>query len=104
MIIVQTPLRVSLFGGGTDFEDFYGDYGGAVLSTAIDKYVFVIVKERFDDMIYVNYSKKEIVDSVDKLEHELIREAIENNRVSKGIEITTLARCSCSWHRARLLE
>ncbi len=92
MIIVQTPLRLSFLGGGTDFEDFYTvNGGGAVLSSAIDKYTFVVVKERFDDMIYVNYSRKEIVDSVDQLEHELIREAMRMTGVEKGIEITTLA-------------
>ncbi len=91
MIVVQTPLRISFLGGGTDFEDFYSEHGGAVLSTAIDKCVFVIVKERFDDMIYVNYSKKEIVDSYDKLEHELVREAMRVTGVTKGVEITTLA-------------
>lgn len=56
MIVVQTPLRLSFLGGGTDFSDFYSNHGGAVLSTAINKSVYVIVKERFDDMIYVNYS------------------------------------------------
>ena len=91
MIISQTPLRVSFFGGGTDFEDFYKNHGGAVLSATINKYVFVIVKERFDDMIYVNYSKKEIVDSFDKLEHALVREAMRITGVTKGVEITTLA-------------
>jgi D-glycero-alpha-D-manno-heptose-7-phosphate kinase len=91
MIVVQTPLRVSFLGGGTDFDDFYVKHGGAVLSTAIDKCVFVVVKERFDDMIYVNYSKKEIVDRFDKLEHELVREAMKITGVKKGIEVTTLA-------------
>lgn len=91
MIIVQTPLRISLLGGGTDFEDFYLNHGGAVLSTAIDKCVFVIVKERFDDLIYVNYSRKEIVDSVEKLRHDLVREAMRIVGVTKGIEITNLA-------------
>ena len=91
MIVIQTPLRISFVGGGTDFEDFYANHGGAVLSTAIDKCVFVIVKERFDDMIYVNYSKKEIVSSFDKLEHELVREAMRITGVTKGIEVTTLA-------------
>jgi len=91
MIIVQAPLRISLLGGGTDFPDFYLHHGGAVLSTAIDKCVFVIVKERFDDMIYVNYSKKEIVDDFEKLEHELVREAMRMTGVMRGVEITTLA-------------
>ena len=89
MIIVQTPLRVSFLGGGTDFEDFYLNHGGAVLSTAIDKYAFVVMKQRFDDMIYVNYSKKEIVSNVDDLEHELVREAMKMAGVEKGVEIST---------------
>jgi len=91
MIVVQTPLRISFIGGGTDFDDFYVTNGGAVLSTAIDKCTFVVVKERFDDMIYVNYSKKEIVDRVDDLEHALVREAMRMTGVDKGVEITTLA-------------
>ena len=91
MIIVQTPLRVSFVGGGTDFEEFYLEHSGAVVSTAIDKYVYVIVKERFDDMIYLNYSKKEKVDKVDDIEHELMREAMRIAGVSSGVEITTLA-------------
>jgi len=64
MIITQTPLRVSLAGGGTDFRGFYEQEDGFVVSSAIDKYVFVIVKERFDDRIYINYMKKGIVDYV----------------------------------------
>ena len=91
MIIVQTPLRISFLGGGSDFEDFYSVHGGAVFSTAIDKYVYVILKERFDNAIYVNYSRKERVQSVDDIEHDLVREAMKLTGVSNGIEITTLA-------------
>ena len=91
MLVVQTPLRISFLGGGTDFEDFYSDHGGAVLSAAIDKYDFVIIKERFDDQIYINYSKKEIVDNVDRLEHDLVREAMRITGVTRGVEVTTLA-------------
>lgn len=91
MIVVQSPLRVSFLGGGTDFEDFYSAHGGAVLSSAIDKCIFVIVKERFDEAVYVNYSKKEIVDSLDNLEHDLVRETMRLSGVTKGIEVTTLA-------------
>ena len=61
MIITQTPLRIGLLGGGTDLPDYYREHGGRVLNCAIDKYIYVIVKQRFDDDIYVNYSKKEIV-------------------------------------------
>ena len=91
MIVVQTPLRISFLGGGTDFDDFYKDHGGAVLSTAINKCVYVIVKERFDDMIYVNYSHKEIAEHVDQLQHELVRETMKKTGVDKAVEITTLA-------------
>jgi len=92
MIVVQTPLRLSFLGGGTDFDDFYcANGGGAVLSSAIDKFTFVIVKERFDDMIYLNYSRKEIVSRVDEIEHELIREAMRLTGLEEGVEITTMA-------------
>ena len=91
MIVVRTPLRVSFLGGGTDFPEHYRKYGGAVISTAIDKYIYVIVKQRFDGMVYVNYSKKEIVESMTELEHELVREAMRVTGVHQGVEITTLA-------------
>jgi len=91
MIITQTPLRIGLLGGGTDLPDYYREHGGRVLNCAIDKYVYVIIKERFDDDIYINYSKKEIVSRVADIEHELVREAMLMTGVAKGVEITTLA-------------
>lgn len=91
MIITQTPLRIGLVGGGTDLPEYYREYGGRVLNCAIDKYVFVIVKQRFDDDIYVNYSKKEIVSRVEDLEHELVREAMYMTGVCNAVEITMLA-------------
>jgi D-glycero-alpha-D-manno-heptose-7-phosphate kinase len=91
MIITQTPLRIGLLGGGTDLPDYYREHGGRVLNCAIDKYIYVIVKERFDDDIYINYSRKEIVSSVADIEHELVREAMLMTGVSQGVEITTLA-------------
>jgi D-glycero-alpha-D-manno-heptose-7-phosphate kinase len=91
MIITQTPLRIGLLGGGTDLPGYYRKHGGRVLSCALDKYVYVIVKQRFDDDIYVNYSRKEIVSQVEDLEHELVRETMQLTGVTKGVEITTLA-------------
>ena len=91
MIVTQTPLRVGLVGGGTDLPAYYREHGGRVLNAAIDKYVYVIVKQRFDDDIYVNYSKKEIVSSVQDIQHELVREAMYMAGVTGGVEITTLA-------------
>jgi D-glycero-alpha-D-manno-heptose-7-phosphate kinase len=91
MIVVQVPLRISFFGGGTDLRSFYQHEPGGVLSSAIDKCVYSIVKERFDDLIYVNYSRKEIVSTVDELQHELVREAMRLAGIPKGVEITTLS-------------
>ncbi|HAJ06217.1 MAG TPA: GHMP kinase [Chloroflexi bacterium] len=91
MIVVRTPLRVSFLGGGTDFADFFDHHKGMVLSTAIDKYIYVIIKQRFDEEIYINYSRKEIVDNIEDIQHELVREAMRITGVDRGVEITTLA-------------
>lgn len=91
MIITQTPLRISFAGGGTDFEGYYCRQEGCVVSSSIDKYIYVIVKERFDDKIRVGYSQTEMVDSIDEIEHELVRECLRKVGVTKGIEISTMA-------------
>lgn len=90
MIIVQTPLRVSFFGGGTDFPSYYQQEGGCVLTTAIDKYIFVTIKERFDRKLRVGWTRTEMVDSVNEVHHELIREALRKTGISEGVEITTM--------------
>lgn len=90
MIIVQTPLRVSLFGGGTDFPSFYCQEGGAVLSFAIDKYIFVTIKKRFDHLLRVGWTRTEMVESIDELQHELIREALRKTGITSGVEVTTM--------------
>lgn len=90
MIITQTPIRISFVGGGTDFKDFFSREGGCVLSSAIDKHIFVIIKERFDDKIRVGYTKTEMVDSIDEVEHELVREALRKTGITRGVEISTM--------------
>ncbi|HJS19477.1 MAG TPA: GHMP kinase [Anaerolineales bacterium] len=90
MIIVQTPLRISFFGGGTDFPSFFMEEGGCVLSSAIDKYIFVVVKERFDNKLRVGYTQTEMVDSVDEIQHELIREALRTTGIRSALEVTTM--------------
>lgn len=90
MIIVQTPLRISFFGGGTDFPSFYMEEGGCVLSSAIDKYIFVTVKKRFDTKLRIGYTQTEMVESIDEIHHELIREALRVTGVSKGLEVSTM--------------
>jgi len=90
MIIVQTPLRVSFFGGGTDFPSFYLSEGGGILSSTIDKYIFVMIKKRFDAKLRIGYTRTEMVDTVDEVEHELIREALRLTGINRGVEITTM--------------
>ena len=90
MIIVQTPLRVSYFGGGTDFPSYYLEEGGAVLNAAIDKSIFVTIKERFDEKIRVGYTSTEMVDNIGEIKHSLIREALDKTGIYSGVEITTM--------------
>lgn len=91
MVVVRTPVRISFVGGGTDFKDYWSKSGGGVISTTIDKYVYAIVKRRFDNDICLNYSKRERVGKIDEIQHDLIREAMRKTDVDKGVEITTLA-------------
>ncbi|HAJ36022.1 MAG TPA: GHMP kinase [Chloroflexi bacterium] len=91
MIISQTPLRISFFGGGTDFYDFYSQEPGMVLSSAIDKYIFVTIKARFDAKIRVGYTRTELVDTIDEVEHELVRECLRRTGITHGVEINTMA-------------
>jgi D-glycero-alpha-D-manno-heptose-7-phosphate kinase len=91
MIVTQTPLRISFAGGGTDLAAYYEQGEGYVVSTAIDKFAYVIVKERFDDDIYLNYMRKEIRSDVAAVEHGLIREAMRVTGVERGVEVTLLS-------------
>lgn len=91
MIITRTPLRVSFAGGGSDLPAFYEQEPGAVVSTAIDKYIYITVNPKFDHMIRASYSVTEIVDSVAELKHELIREALYLLDIKEGIEITSIS-------------
>lgn len=79
MIITQTPFRMSFFGGGTDFPEFYKQHGGAVISTTFDKYCYVNVRHLprfFDYSTELSYSKIERVNSTDDIRHPAIREAM----------------------------
>ena len=80
MIISKTPVRMSFFGGGTDFPDFFREYGGAVISTTFDKYCHVNVKEIpdvFDFKTVLSYARIERVNSVDEIQHPAIRNAMK---------------------------
>ncbi len=91
MIITRTPLRISFTGGGTDIRDFYQADGGAVVSMAIDKYVYITVNTKFDRSIRISYSKTEIVNTLSEVQHELVRECMRMTGVTDGIEITSIA-------------
>jgi len=91
MIISRTPFRMSFAGGGTDLDNFYRKEGGAVTSSAINKYMYVTVNRKFDSDIRVSYSKTENVHKVEDIEHPLVREALKLTGITKGIEITSMA-------------
>ena len=91
MIISRTPLRMSFTGGGSDLPVFYREYGGAVISTAIDKYVYVNVNKKFDNGIRIGYSRNEEVNRVEDIEHQIVRETMLHLALPGGVEITTIA-------------
>ncbi len=90
MIITRTPFRVSFFGGGTDYPDWFREHGGAVLSTAIDKYCYISVRELppfFDHRFRVVYSIVENVKEVAEIAHPAVRAVLQRLEVDKGLEI-----------------
>jgi D-glycero-alpha-D-manno-heptose-7-phosphate kinase len=91
MIIVRSPLRVTIGGGGTDQPSYYAKFGGFCVSAAIDKYVYVSVSRPFADEIILHYSRTEHVKTVDEIEHPIIREAMRLTETEGPIEITSFA-------------
>ena len=92
MVMTRAPLRITFVGGGTDLPFYYEkrDYG-AVVSSAINKYIYVTVNRKFDNSIRISYSKTEIVDSVDRIEHPTIRESLRLLGIENGIEIVSIS-------------
>jgi D-glycero-alpha-D-manno-heptose-7-phosphate kinase len=84
-------LRISFAGGGSDLAAYYHQEPGAVLSTSINKYIYINVNKKFDEKIRASYSVTEIVDSIDELKHELIREGLKMVVPTCGIEITSIS-------------
>src|SRR6188474_1988390 len=92
MIIVRSPLRISLGGGGTDLPSYYREHEGFLIAAAIDKYVYVTVMRPFVPGIYLKYSQLEHVEATDQVHHPIIRESIRALGFrTPQIEITTLA-------------
>lgn len=90
MIITRTPLRISLVGGGTDMPNFYTYHRGAVVSTAIDKSIYVFVNPKFDGRYRVSYSVTENVDSISEIRHDIVREVLKVFQV-KGLEVVSVS-------------
>jgi len=91
MIIVRAPLRISYVGGGTDLPSYADVYGGQVVSTSIDKYVYVTLTEKFDGRVSLRYSETEDVAHTRDLKHDIVRECLSLFGVENGIEIVTIS-------------
>jgi len=90
MIVSKVPFRVSILGGGTDFKDYYKHKYGQVVSTTIDKYMHICIIPRFEKETHIRYSKTEIVDTIDKIQHSIIREVLKMYNV-KSLEIVVMS-------------
>lgn len=96
MIIVRAPLRLSFFGGSTDYESFYKEYGSLLLGTTINKHVYVSYRQRptiIKNTSIISYSEQEIIPSCewDKVKHPLVRETLKLCRVEDAIDLHTFS-------------
>ncbi len=91
MIISRAPVRFSLGGGGSDLPAYVSQHGGFIVTAAVDKYIYVQANRRFFDSIRLSYSKTEITDSVDEIEHPIFREALRMMEIRSGIELVSIA-------------
>lgn len=90
MLITQSPYRVSFAGGGTDLPAFYQEEYGAVFSVAIQKHMYVTLSYRFEPSTRVAYSRTEICDSIEEIQHTIVREALKLTNLGRHLEITTI--------------
>ena len=91
MIVVRSPLRVSFTGGGTDFPKYFNEKKTKILTTSINKYVYIILKKREDSLIYLNYSSKEIIKDLRCVKHEIFKAVLNYFDIKNGIEISVLS-------------
>ena len=91
MILVRTPLRMSFVGGGSDLPSYYKKMGGAVLSTSVDKYMYVTVNQKFDNNIRLSYSVTENENSAKQIKHPIVRNTLDLLNIKGGIEITSIS-------------
>lgn len=91
MIVVRSPFRISFAGGGSDIPVYYRRCGGAVVSTTIDKYMYLVIHPYFNAKIRVKYSRLEDVERVEDIQHPIVRECLIRHRIPKGMEIASFA-------------
>ena len=90
MIISKTPVRISFFGGGTDYPEYFNEYGGSVLSTTIDKYVYITINKiggLLDEKYRIAYKKVELCNTIEDIEHPSVRETLRNMNIEDGLDI-----------------
>jgi len=94
VIITRTPFRISFAGGGTDLREFYSQESGRVISTSIDKYIYVVIKRQLgivEHKYRINWSQVEFKDKIEDIEHPIVKEALKFFKVDFPIEITTFS-------------
>ena len=91
VIVSRTPLRMSFVGGGSDLPSYYRKKGGAVLSTTVNKYMYVTVNQKFDDDIRLSYSITENVNSIHQIKHPIVRNTLKLLDIKGGVEITSIS-------------
>jgi D-glycero-alpha-D-manno-heptose-7-phosphate kinase len=91
MIITRTPFRISFAGGGSDLPAFYNEEPGVVLSTSINKYIYLTVMNRFGNNFRISYSRTELAETVAEIEHRIVRQCLTDLDIKRGMEIVSMA-------------
>jgi D-glycero-alpha-D-manno-heptose-7-phosphate kinase len=91
MILTKTPFRISLIGGGSDLPSFYKNYGGAVISMSIDKYIYISLHKKFSKGYRISYSETENCHTLEQIKHDIVRESIRYSEIIDDLEITSIA-------------
>lgn len=91
MIISRAPVRLSMGGGGTDLPSYYREFGGFLIASAINRYVYILLNKRFEETIRLSYSQTEIVENVEQIKHNIFREALKYAGINKQVELVSVA-------------
>src|SRR3990167_108205 len=92
MIIIRTPLRISIAGGGTDLPSYYSKFGSTFVSAAINKYIYITYhRSQFDSKIRLRYSRMEETNKIDEIKHEISRESLKQLEIKVRVKLTSHA-------------